>query len=97
MVKWKQGRDLVESKQIDRNEQEGLGGEGEMKNSGLVVILKLAEEGRLERGCHRFLSACVKEVLQGSDEAPLHFRGETRTSDNRFMILGIPFHVGMNG
>lgn len=58
--------------------------------------LKLAGEGRLERGCHHFLSACEKEVLQGSGEASL-FRGETTTFDNRFMILGILLHLGMNG
>jgi len=59
--------------------------------------LKLAGEGRLEGGCHHFLSACVKEVLQCSDEASLLFRCETRTSDNGFMILRILLLLGLNG
>lgn len=94
VVRWKQGRDLVESKQIDRSELEGLGREGEMKNSGLVMILKLAEDGGLERGCHRFLSACVKEVLQGSGEASLYFRGKQEPLTIDLWFLAFPCTSG---
>lgn len=56
--------------------------------------LKSAEERRLERGCHRSLSTCVEEALQCSSEASLLFICETRTSDSRFMLLEILFHIG---
>lgn len=56
--------------------------------------LKSAEERRLERGCHRSLSTCVEEALQCSSVASLLFICETRTSDSRFMLLEILFHIG---
>lgn len=59
--------------------------------------MELAEGREVGRRLSSLLSACVKEVLQCSGEASLLFEGETRTSDNGFMILGILPWLGLNG
>lgn len=99
MVKWKQGRDSVEGKQIDRREQTvkreemKLKGDEKQQSGGDFM---LAEDRGLEKVCHHSLSVCVKEVLQCSKAAPL-FRGETRTSDSGFMVPRFYLVFGMNG
>lgn len=64
------------SKQTDRRKEDV-----KMKSSS--VLLKLSEDGRLERGSHFFLSVICKDILQCS-------RSETKSSG--FMMLAIlPF------
>lgn len=81
---------MVESKQTDRIKKKGLEMKMKGEYSGLLVILSWQrKEGYKEAVIAFYL--CVKEVLCCSSKASVLFRGDTGTSDNRFMILGIPF------